>query len=149
MLLKHALVVLTMLSPIAESRGGIPLGLVYDMNPMYLLALTVVTAFVIYVVYRALLEKLYNRILSHWAWFTWVMRYCRTKGERTIHRYGYWGLLVFVAVPVPTTGVYAGTLVSWYLGMSWLKTALAMTGGALISGVITTSLCMGVIGVLQ
>lgn len=143
MLSENVWVLLTMLSPVAESRGGIPLGLTYNMSPMLLLVYTILTAFVIHIVYRLTLKCLYGKLLSKWRMFEWLVDNSRKRSELLIRRYGYWGLTLFVAVPLPITGVYTGTLVCWYLDMSWWRAAIAVVAGALMSGVIVLLLGVG------
>ncbi len=55
-----------------------------------------------------------------------------------VDKYGYWGLALFVAIPLPITGAYTGTLGAWVLGMDPKKTFLAVALGALIAGIIVT-----------
>jgi len=48
------------------------------------------------------------------------------------------GIMLFVAIPLPITGAYTGTLGAWILGMSRRKTILAALGGVIISGIIVS-----------
>lgn len=38
-------------------------------------------------------------------------------GSGKIQKYGYWGLLLFVAIPLPGTGVWSGSLATSLLDM--------------------------------
>ena len=51
-----------------------------------------------------------------------------------VELYGYWGLLIFVAIPLPVTGAWTGTLGAWVLGMDKKKAILAILGGVLVAG---------------
>lgn len=57
--------------------------------------------------------------------------------ERAIKRWGYLGLIIFIAVPIPGTGVYTGTILSEAIGLDRKKVVLAGLVGGLISMVIT------------
>ena len=46
--------------------------------------------------------------------------------------------MLFVAVPLPITGAYTGTIGAWVLGMQKRKTVPAVIAGVLIAGVIVT-----------
>ncbi|MBT3274759.1 MAG: small multi-drug export protein, partial [Spirochaetales bacterium] len=48
------------------------------------------------------------------------------------------GLALFVAVPLPITGAYTGTLGAWVLGMDPKKTFLAVFLGVIISATVVT-----------
>jgi uncharacterized membrane protein len=56
-----------------------------------------------------------------------------------VEKYGYAGLALFVAIPLPITGAYTGTLGAWILGMNRRKTMLAVLGGVIIAGVIVAT----------
>lgn len=70
----------------------------------------------------------------------------RAKGLPLVKRYGLIGLVAFVAVPLPATGVLGGTILSWLLGMNWGMSLIAILPGAIIAnGIITLS----ILGILQ
>ena len=70
----------------------------------------------------------------------------RDKGK-TIERKGTIGLILFVGIPLPVTGVWTGSLVSFLLSLKPLRAAAAMTLGAMISGTIVTLITVGFVNV--
>jgi len=64
----------------------------------------------------------------------------RAKVHGKVERYGYLGLLIFVAIPLPVTGAWTGTLGAWVLGMSKKKACLAIVGGVLVAGLVVSIL---------
>ena len=62
----------------------------------------------------------------------------RRKLHKKVEKYGYFGLTLFVAVPLPITGAWTGTLGAWFFGMDKLKSTLAILLGVLIAGIIVT-----------
>ena len=70
----------------------------------------------------------------------------REKGK-AIERKGAIGLTLFVGIPLPVTGVWTGSLVSFLLGLSWWKAAICMTLGAMISGTIVTLITVGFVNI--
>jgi uncharacterized membrane protein len=66
------------------------------------------------------------------------MEKARHKIHKRVEKYGYIGLMIFVAIPLPLTGVYTATLGSWALGMDKKKSFAYMALGAIISGIIVT-----------
>lgn len=57
--------------------------------------------------------------------------------ERAIRRWGYFGLIIFIAVPIPGTGVYSGTILSEAIGLDRKRVVLCGLLGGLISMIIT------------
>lgn len=65
-----------------------------------------------------------------------------------IKKYGFWGLIFFVMLPIPGTGVYAGSIASYLFKIERKKAFIANTIGIFISSVIiwvSTLIAMGVI----
>lgn len=62
-----------------------------------------------------------------------------------IGEYEFWGLLVFVAIPLPGTGAWTGALVGALLGMPFGKAMLAVFNGVLISAAMMTGVAYGVL----
>jgi uncharacterized membrane protein len=129
------------LTPIFELRGAIPYALAFDVP--------ILLAFILCVVLNALIGPLLflflntaHKLLFHLAWyqklFDRLVDRARRKVADKVDKYGYLGLALFVAIPLPITGAYTGTLGAWVLGMDPKKTFLAVALGALIAGIIVT-----------
>ena len=80
--------------------------------------------------FHAIPEKLEKRAMS--------------KSEQ-IEKYGYFGLFLFVAIPLPGTGAWTGSLLSVLFGMKFKKSILAIFLGVLTAGLIMSLLAFGVI----
>lgn len=70
----------------------------------------------------------------------------REKGK-TIEKKGVIGLTVFVGIPLPITGVWTASLISFFLGLKPLHAAAAMALGAMISGTVVTLVTLGFVNV--
>jgi uncharacterized membrane protein len=83
-----------------------------------------------------------HKLLSLMQWYTRlfdrIVERARTKLHAKVERFGYWGVMLFVAIPLPITGAWTGTLGAWILGLDPKKTFLAVLGGVIISGTIVT-----------
>ena len=55
-----------------------------------------------------------------------------TVGEK-IQKYGFWGLMVFVMIPLPITGAYMGTIAASIFKVDRKKALLAISLGVLVS----------------
>ena len=62
------------------------------------------------------------------------------KKKDTIDKYGIWGLLLFVAIPLPGTGGWTGALLASLLHLDRKKSFVVISVGVLIAGLIITLL---------
>ena len=70
------------------------------------------------------------------------------KNRERIEKYSFWGLFLFVAIPLPMTGAWTGSLVAAVVGVKPLKAFLSVLLGVLLAGVIVTLIVYGGIGFL-
>jgi uncharacterized membrane protein len=59
-----------------------------------------------------------------------------------IERYGRLGLVLFVAIPLPVTGAWTGSIAAFLLGMRFRDALLPICLGVLMAGIIVTVLCL-------
>lgn len=71
--------------------------------------------------FRGLIEKLENRAMG--------------KSDK-IRRYEFWGLLLFVGIPLPGTGAWTGSLIASLLEIDIKKSSLAIFCGIIMATVI-------------
>ena len=138
-------VIITTMAPIAELRGGIPLGIALGLEPF----LVIITAFifnclVFFPVYFAL-SILYGRFFVRFSWCRRLIERIQKRGKPYIERYGVLGLLFFVGIPLPMTGAWTGTGIAWVLGLDWKKSFLTICLGVLMATVIVSLLTLGVL----
>lgn len=62
--------------------------------------------------------------------------------KNIIGKYGFWGLMAFVAIPIPTTGAYMGAIISWIMRFDKTKAFFAVTGGVFISASVIASVAI-------
>jgi len=133
--------------PISELRGAIPLAYGVYHFPWYYAYLFGVIGNLIPVPFILLLMKkiipLLGRVrfldrLMQW-YFNWTRR--RSK---SIERYGWLGLALFVAIPLPITGAWTGSILAVLLGLRFKHAFSAVFVGVVIAGIIVT--CATVLG---
>ena len=77
--------------------------------------------------------------------FDWFERRVRNKTSHLIEKYGFWGVTLFVAIPLPVTGAYTGTTAAWLFKLDFKKSMLAVLVGVMIAGVVvTTVMALGI-----
>jgi len=133
--------VLLCLLPIAELRGGLPYALASGLSPVPAYLLCVAANSLVAPLTFLFLSSL-HRLLDLWPAYHRAFEKLVDRTRRRIHgsveRYGYWGLLLFVAVPFPLTGAYTGALGAWVLGMRPWKAALFIVLGVALAGVVVS-----------
>ena len=134
------MIILSLL-PISELRGAIPYALYNKVG--------VIPAFLLCVGFNSLVSPILylfvstlHRLLSRWKWysraFDRIIERARRKVREPVEKYGYWGLAVFVAIPLPLTGAWTGAIGAWVLGMDAKKSILAITAGVAAAGIVVT-----------
>ncbi|MBE7035773.1 MAG: small multi-drug export protein [Ruminococcaceae bacterium] len=124
--------------PIIELRGAIPLGFVMGMNPWELLALTVIgnilpIPFIILCARHIVNFFLRTKLLRPLG--NWLEAKVRKNSHR-VAKYKFWGLCLFVAIPLPGTGGWTGALLAALMDLR-IKSALpSIVLGVLIAGLI-------------
>ena len=85
--------------------------------------------------------KLYKRISVRTA-----LRVRRQTGH-LIEKYGFWGLMVFVMIPLPVTGAYMGTLAAYIFNINRRNAYWAVGIGITIScAIVTIAMQLGIVG---
>lgn len=129
------------LLPISELRGAIPYAIAKEMPwfvaYFYCVILNALVCPLLYLflstLHRLLLKiKVYENLIGKF------IERARVKIKAKVDRFGYLGVMIFVAIPLPITGAYTGTLGAWILGLDAKKTFLAVAAGVIIAGVIVT-----------
>jgi uncharacterized membrane protein len=145
---KIAWVLLATVSPISELRGGIPLGISLGLNPLLTFFIAIIANALIFFPVFFVLRLFYDKVLFRIPLFDKYLDNLRKRGKPKVEKYGFWGLALFVAVPLPLTGAYTGTILAWLLGMDWKKAFPAVGLGVIIAGVVVLLITLGVINIL-
>jgi uncharacterized membrane protein len=133
--------------PISELRGAIPFAIARGV-PWYFaypfaVGLNALVAPVCWI-FLSSLHKFFLK-LAEKKFFSWYKKLferfverARLKLHANLEKWGWLGLAVFVAIPLPITGAWTGTLGAWVLGLSKKRTLAAVIVGVIISGAIVT-----------
>ena len=115
------LTLLATISPISELRGGIPLGISFGLDPLFTFFIAIIANALIFFPIFFILRLLYDKLLYRIPLFDKYLDNLRKRGKPKIEKYGFWGLTLFVAIPLPITGAYTGTILAWLMDMDWKK----------------------------
>lgn len=131
--------------PVIELRGGIPLGISLGLDPVFTLFIAVIANGLMFFPIFFGLHLFYDRLLSRIPLFDRYLDSVRRRGKPKVDKYGFWGLLFFVAIPLPITGVYTATSLAWLLEIDHRKAFLPIGIGVVIAGVIVLLATLGVV----
>jgi uncharacterized membrane protein len=130
------------LLPISELRGGIPYAF-FSGNSIWISYLVCVTAnFFVGPIIFVFLETGHKQLIK-WPYYEklfdrFIIR-VRRKTTGLIEKYGFWGIAIFVAIPLPVTGAYTGGIAAWLFGLDRRKSILAILVGVCVAGIIVSS----------
>jgi uncharacterized membrane protein len=138
--------------PVVELRGAIPLGVALGLPPWesFLLALlgNLLVAPVALLLLPWAVEAATRVPVLRRAWEALEAR-VRLKGEEQVQRLGALGLFLFVAVPLPGTGAWSGSVLAVVLGLKRRYALLAISLGVVAAGLLTLLLTGGAVAGLN
>ena len=67
------------------------------------------------------------------------------KHRDKVTRYGFWGLFILVAIPLPGTGAWTGALIAALLNMNYKRAVSSIFLGVLIATIIVSCVTYGAI----
>ena len=134
---------LVTVSPISELRGGIPLGISLGLDPLFTFLIAIVANALIFFPVFFALRLFYDKLLSRIPLFDRYLDNLRKRGKPKVDRYGFWGLFLFVAVPLPLTGAYTGTILAWLLDVDWKNAFPAVGVGVIVAGIVVFLITLG------
>jgi uncharacterized membrane protein len=140
-------IVLAML-PVSELRGAIPYAVgVAGMAWQKAYIISVIANFVPVIPILYLIGPISERLRRFKIFdrfFTWLFARARRKGKM-IERFEVLGLILFVAIPLPVTGAWTGTIAAFLFGVKKRVALPAIFLGICIAGVVVTLAVTGVI----
>src|SRR5690554_2453154 len=142
-------VILTAMLPVIEVRGAIPVGIALGMSPFHATLLAflgsiIPVPFILWTI-RPIFTylrrtKLFRRLVN-----TLTDKSMRKSGK--VKKYGYIGLFFFVAIPLPGTGVWSGSLIAALLNMRIKFAFPTIVVGNLVASIAIMLLSFGVVNI--
>ena len=155
MLPQYLLVFLVSMIPLIELRGSIVMAVGMELNYLTALIISVIGNMlpvpIIYFFARKVLiwgaDKKYIG-----KFFTFCLEKGEKAGQKLSAKTGRGGLFValmlFVGIPLPGTGAWTGTLAASFLNMGIKSTALSVSLGVIIAGIIMGLASTGVFSII-
>lgn len=124
------------ISPFGEARVGIPYGILQGLPPFMAYVAGLSANLMVYPVLKYLIDKFDKKL---WRYRSYrqqsvnMVRKAKGRVGKQIQRYGFWGLMIFVMIPLPITGAYMGTIASHVFKIRRRKALAAISIGVFIS----------------
>lgn len=130
--------------PLVEQRGAIPYGILRG-QPAWLVFLVALAGSLLPVPFILLLfNKIYQWLLK-WKFFSRLVKHIDkkiAKNQATFKQYEELALIIFIAIPLPTTGLWTGSAIAAFLKLDFKKSMICAAIGGTLSAVIITALCL-------
>ncbi len=130
--------------PWIESRYVIPYALwvfnweLWQVFPLAILGNMLPIPFVL--LFFKFVEKFLRKFRFWTKVMDWLFKRTRERADGKIIKYEYLGLIMFVAVPLPFTGAWTGSLIAYLFDLKFSKSLLTILLGVIISATITVLL---------
>ena len=147
------LTMLISMVPVVELRGGVPAGVAMGLPiPMALLAGVIGNMLPVPFVIL-FIRRIFKWIRVHIPKLGGLIdrleqRAYRKMSNQNLVRWQAWGLLMFVAIPLPGTGAWTGALIAALMDLRLKNAVPVIFVGVLIAGLIMTALTYGVTAIL-
>ncbi len=141
-MLKYVLVTLI---PWIELRGAIPLA-IKSGNFAAIPPIFITNILIFFPIYFGL--ELFYKHLKENSRLKKRLEKIKKKAHPYIQKYGVPGLVLFVGIPLPGTGVYSGSAAAWLLGLKWKPSLCAICGGVTMASFLVFVLSMGILSSL-
>ena len=147
-------VVLTAMTPIGELRAAIPLGvLTYNLSWASVLVLAIVGNLIpvpiIIFLLRILGSRLERRTDIIGRILRWRTSSIEAKWGKRVRDYGFTAVMLIVAIPLPLTGAWTGSLAVYALRVPLGIGLAAITAGVVIAGIVVTILTQAGVELLR
>lgn len=134
-------VILLSMVPLVEQRGAIPVGIIgYHLNPFLVFFASLLGSFLPAPIVYLSFNKIFGLMkkFKQLDWFTKFVEKKVQKGSKQLEKYKEIGLITFVGIPLPTTGLWTGSAIAAFMGLEFKKSMWCVFLGGIISAVIIT-----------
>lgn len=144
---KEIVVFIISLMPILELRGGLIAAALLDLGmfPSYIISIignVIPVPFILWFM-SSILKWMRNS--KHFAKIAKWLDGKVEKNKAQIEKFGFWGLVLFVGIPLPGTGAWTGCLIASVLEMDRKKSFLAAMIGIFMASIIMMILSFGLL----
>lgn len=137
--------------PVTELRAAIPLAIALGISPAKAFFLGVIGNLLPIIPLLVIMPYVYEilgRISSFQRILGRIIERTRRKGAQ-VEKYGALGLLFFVALPLPGTGAWTGSMLAFIMGINFWYSVMALSIGVVLAGGAVTFATMGLLQIVK
>ena len=145
---KETIVFIISLMPILELRGGMIAASLLNIPYLKAAPICIIGNILPIPFVLLFLDKIFN-LMEKWGPTKKVVSFFKdraTKYKPQIDKYGFWGLVLFVGIPLPGTGAWTGSLVASVFKMDFKRSSFAIFLGIILAFIIMSIVSYGIIG---
>ena len=132
--------------PVIELRGAIPWATGMGLSPAIAIPVAMIGNLVPIPFIIVFIKKIFAFMRKASPKLNKVVDKMEAKAEKNkekVLKYAFWGLVLFVAIPLPGTGAWTGALVAAMIDMPLKKAFPCVVLGVLIAGIIVSFVSYG------
>ena len=142
-----AMTVLISMVPVLELRAGIPAGVIAGLSIKTVVIAAVIGNLIPIPFIIVFIRRIFNWMKGKSEWLAGIAAKMEAKADKNkekVLKYEFWGLMLFVAIPLPGTGAWTGALIAAMLDMQLKRAMPAIAAGVLIAAIIVSVATYGV-----
>ena len=147
---REMIVFIISMVPILELRGGLLAASVLNINITRALWICIIGNIIPVPFILLLITPIFNWLKQTKTFRPMVetMEARALSTREQVEKYEFWGLVLFVGIPLPGTGAWTGSLLAALLGMKFKKAFPAVLLGIALASVIMSIVSYGLLGAL-
>lgn len=133
--------------PVLELRAAIPAGVIAGLDIPVVVATAIIGNLIPIPFIIVFIRKIFKWMQTKSEKLAALVKRLENKADRKkdkVLKYEFWGLMFFVAIPLPGTGAWTGALIAAMLDMQLKRAFPAIAAGVVIAAVIVTVATYGV-----
>ena len=137
-----AMTFLIAMVPVLELRAAIPAGVIAGLNLQAVLAAAIMGNLLPIPFIIVFIRKIFKWMQSKSPRLANIVAKLEAKADKKkdkVLKYEFWGLMLFVAIPLPGTGAWTGALIAAMLDMQLKRAFPAIAVGVLTAAIIVTA----------
>lgn len=132
--------------PVIELRGAIPYATGIGLSPWIAIPVAMIGNILPIPFIILFIKKIFAWMRKKGEWFNKIVDKMEAKAEKNkekVLKYAFWGLVIFVAIPLPGTGAWTGALVAAMLDMPLKKAFPSILLGVVGAGIVIAFVSYG------
>lgn len=133
--------------PVLELRAAIPAGVIAGLDIPVVVAVAIIGNLIPIPFIIVFIRKIFKWMQTKSEKLAALVKRLEDKADRKkdkVLKYEFWGLMFFVAIPLPGTGAWTGALIAAMLDMQLKRAFPAIAAGVVIAAVIVAVATYGV-----